>query len=204
MTDTTQARLASLIGSRLCHDLISPIGAIQNGLELVELSGSVAGDSPEFSLIQESCQNAAARIKFFRVAFGSAASTQMMSSREVQTVLQDMTKGGRVSVGWSPQGDLPRAEVQLAFLALMCCESALPMGGSAQIDMDAAGWSIRAEGRRLTMDDTLWDHLNGAAQSEPEPHSKTVQFLLLAILSEQLDKKILVTHSENTLTVKIA
>ena len=62
--------LAALIGSRICHDLISPIGAINNGLELVAMSGDVM--SQEMELIAQSVENASARIRFFRVAFGSA------------------------------------------------------------------------------------------------------------------------------------
>ena len=62
--------LASLIGSRICHDLISPIGAICNGLELMQLDGRPI--SPEMTLISESVNHANARIRFLRVAFGMA------------------------------------------------------------------------------------------------------------------------------------
>ncbi len=62
--------LVALIGSRICHDLISPIGAIGNGIELIGLSGAGAG--PEMALISESVTNAQARIRFYyRVAFGA-------------------------------------------------------------------------------------------------------------------------------------
>ena len=62
----TNASLATLIGSRICHDLISPIGAINNGLELLELTGGAQG--PEMDLISNSVEHAEARIKFFRIA----------------------------------------------------------------------------------------------------------------------------------------
>ena len=61
--------LAALIGSRICHDLISPIGAINNGLELLDMNGGVQG--AEMELISGSVGNAGARIRFFRIAFGS-------------------------------------------------------------------------------------------------------------------------------------
>ncbi len=60
----THSNLATLIGSRICHDLISPIGAIHNGLELLELSGGMS-QTPEMQLIVESCANARARVTFF-------------------------------------------------------------------------------------------------------------------------------------------
>ena len=66
----TNVNLSALIGSRICHDLISPIGAINNGLELLGMSGNTPG--PEMELIHDSVGNASARIRYFRVAFGAA------------------------------------------------------------------------------------------------------------------------------------
>ena len=66
MTDN----IAALIRSRICHDLISPIGAIGNGVELLTMSAS-AGGSPELDLIADSVHNANARIRFFRIAYGA-------------------------------------------------------------------------------------------------------------------------------------
>ena len=66
MTDQTD--LAALLGSRICHDLISPIGAIGNGVELLMMEGGTP--SPELVLIAESVAAANARIRFFRLAFG--------------------------------------------------------------------------------------------------------------------------------------
>ena len=67
-----ETTFATLIGSRICHDLISPIGAINNGIELIEM-GSTAS-TPEMTLISESVVNASARIRYFRIAFGAAVS----------------------------------------------------------------------------------------------------------------------------------
>ena len=72
MTETLREDLTALVGSRICHDLISPLGAIGNGLELLQLSGLPQG--PEWALIAESVENASARIRFFRIAYGAADS----------------------------------------------------------------------------------------------------------------------------------
>ena len=63
--------IAALIASRICHDLISPIGAIGNGMELMALSSGQEQSSPELDLISQSVENANARIRFFRIAYGS-------------------------------------------------------------------------------------------------------------------------------------
>ncbi|THH39196.1 hypothetical protein E4Z66_02780 [Aliishimia ponticola] len=106
--------LAALIGSRICHDLISPIGAINNGLELLGMSGDVSG--PELSLISESVDNASARIRFFRLAFG-AAGEQDVSAREIRGVLTDMTRASKLTIHWDAEEAVPRRIVRILFLA---------------------------------------------------------------------------------------
>jgi histidine phosphotransferase ChpT len=196
------ADLAALLGSRLCHDLISPIGAIQNGLELLALSG-MTKDSPEMSLIQDSCDSATARIRFFRVAFGHASDGQMMSRRETVSTIEGFARGGRMSPEWMAEGDLPRKEVQLAYLAYLCCESALPLGGTVRFERDAAGWSLGVTGRRINVERELWEHLNGAAPLE-RPAADRVHFALLPLVAQDAGRSILAKAGETEITIKIA
>ena len=72
--------LAKLIASRICHDLISPVGAIANGMELVALTG--ADITPEFELISDSVAGANARIKFYRIALGMSSADQKLGRSE--------------------------------------------------------------------------------------------------------------------------
>lgn len=74
---------AALIPSRICHDVISQIGAIGNGMELMALSSGQEQSSPELDLILQSVENANARIRFFRIAYGSALSTHLVGRQEV-------------------------------------------------------------------------------------------------------------------------
>ena len=135
--DSSHVNLSALIGSRICHDLISPIGAINNGLELLGMSGDQSG--PEMDLIQESVGNASARIRYFRVAFG-AAGEQTMGRSEITSILGDVVSGARLDVAWGPMDAQPRSEVRLAFLALLCVETACPMeDGSRSASRMGAG-----------------------------------------------------------------
>ena len=93
---TDKPDLISLLGSRICHDLISPIGAISNGLELLVMDGAQGG--PEMVLISESVANANARIRFFRIAYGIAQDEQRIGRAEVMSVLSDVTSGGRIKI----------------------------------------------------------------------------------------------------------
>jgi histidine phosphotransferase ChpT len=177
ITDTSQLDLASLLGSRICHDLISPIGAIGNGLELLMIESAAQG--PEMALIGESVGNANARIRFFRVAFGAASPEQRIGAAEVRSILSDMTIGGRLSIAWHSATDLSRVRVKVAFLVLMCVESALAYGGKITVHVEGERWQIAAEAAKLRLDASLWDMLTNPAAA-PAITPATVQFPLAA------------------------
>ena len=191
--------LNDLIGSRLCHDLISPLGAIGNGVELLTMSG--AGEAPELSLISQSVDNANARIRYFRVAFGSASPAAQVGNTEIRSILRDVYRGSRVRVDWRIDADLPRAEVKLCFLLIQCLESALPWGGSITATRNDAGrWSLTATAERLKLDDALWD-LISSPNSETQVTASEVQFALVPGLAARLQRTVRARNDTTGLTV---
>ena len=168
--------LAALVGSRICHDLISPIGAIGNGVELFVMETAMKG--PELSLITESVGHANARIKFFRIAFGATGTDQRMGSPEVKSILAGMTEGGRFAIDWQSPGDLARRDVKLVFLLILCLETALPYGGQISVSWVDARWSLRAVGPRIKIEAGLWECLI-APDATVEVGPAQVQFLLV-------------------------
>lgn len=168
--------IAALVGSRICHDLISPIGAIGNGVELFLMESAL--QSPEFALITESVNHASARIRFFRIAFGATTADHSMASREVSSILQGMAVGSRVGIGWTGPESLSRRDVKLAFLLILCLETALPYGGQIEVARGATRWTLRATAPRLNMDAALWECLI-TPTSMIEFNAAQVQFLLV-------------------------
>ncbi|MDJ1008677.1 MAG: histidine phosphotransferase family protein [Paracoccaceae bacterium] len=166
----------ALLGSRICHDLISPLGAIGNGVEL--LSMSPQGSSPEIALIAESVENANARIRYFRVAFGAAGSEASLGRAEVADILKDLTKGGRIGIEWDAAGTLNRVDVKLAFLLILCLETAMPWGGQIHVGSDAGRWFIGATAQKLKIDAGLWE-LMANPGADVEITAAQVQFALV-------------------------
>lgn len=119
--------LSALVASRLCHDLGNPLGAVSNGVELLQMSGMA--NSPEMALIADALRDTEARLRFFRIAYGAARPDQHISEREARNILSQMYGAGRLTVDWLLTGDLPRHHVKSAFLMIACAEAALPMGG---------------------------------------------------------------------------
>lgn len=193
MMGQSNVNLAALIGSRICHDLISPIGAINNGLELLDMSGRALG--PELDLIQESVGNASARIRFFRVAFG-AAGEQMMGRAEVVAILKDLMKGARLDVAWGPMDPQPRACVRMAFLSLQCMENAMPYGGRIEISQENEEWLLYGRADKLNIDDDLWSILT-TKEPPRDLQPAHVQFALLPLIAEDLNRRVITVIDEN-------
>ena len=169
--------LNDLIGSRICHDLISPLGAIGNGIELLSMSG--VSDVPEMTLISESVDNANARIRFFRIAFGAASPDTSIANSEVTRVLSDLYRGNRIRIDWRIGEDMKRAEAKLAFLVIQCFESALPWGGKVTVTQHGKAWNIFGSAERLKIDAPLWELIsNPLTQAEVTPSN--VHFALVA------------------------
>jgi histidine phosphotransferase ChpT len=171
---TLRPDLSALVGSRICHDLISPLGAIGNGIELLEMAGMP--QTPELALISDSVGNANARIKFFRIAFGPAAVGQTIARAEVVSSLA--AAAARLRYDWRVGGELLRSEVRIAFLILQCVETAMPWGGDVIIERDDAGWNLVARAERLRVEPELWKGLTDP-EVRPGVSAAQVQFALL-------------------------
>lgn len=190
--------LTALVGSRICHDLISPLGAIGNGVELLTMSGTPM--SPEIALISDSVSNANARIRFFRIAFGAVSPGQGLPMSEVRSILSDMTRGGRLSIDWPGAGDLPRADVRMAFLALQCLETAMPFGWRVTVTSENGAVTVVADAAKMKIDAALWDRLSGPVPAA-EVTAAHVQFALLPLDAARRGRHLTVTTTENRIVM---
>lgn len=186
--------LSALIASRICHDLISPIGAIGNGVELMLMDSSGA-TGQEMALILDSTGAANARIRFFRVAFGLCGPDQRMSRHEVGTILDDLTLGGRVQVILESPNEVTRRDVKLVFLGYLCLEGALPQGGTITLTMNDQGWHLAAKAARLRIDADLWDGLS-SPQMFADVTPGHVHFPLMVLEAARQHRRLTMTKSE--------
>ncbi|MEL7114681.1 MAG: histidine phosphotransferase family protein [Pseudomonadota bacterium] len=186
----TSNNLAALLSSRICHDLVSPIGAIANGVELMQMAGGNGG--PELDLISESVENANARIRFFRIAFGVAAHDQRVPIKEIRDILADVTRGTRLQIDWQSDTDLLRSEVKLIFLLLLCFETAMPWGGKIVVTQPSTSWNVTGTSDRMKDLGPLWTILRDAT-TEVDVNAAQVQFLLFPLLLQERMRSINLT-----------
>ncbi|SFS11098.1 histidine phosphotransferase family protein [Yoonia litorea] len=195
-----QPDLATLVGSRICHDLISPIGAISNGVELLGLMDGAA--SAEMDLIRQSVESAAARIKFFRICYGATKSQQSISQAEIETILRAVSGGGRLDYHWQAQGDQPRDLMRCIFLILQAIETALPLGGSIRITETDGDWQLMATGERLSVDENLWRTISDRSPLFGH-NAAQVQFALLNPLLVRAERQLSWEQHGEVLTVRL-
>jgi histidine phosphotransferase ChpT len=144
--------LAALVASRVCHDVISPVGAIVNGLELMEDGADEATAELALDLIRKSAKTASARLQFCRIAFGAAGSAgSAIDTRDAQQVAGNFFNDERTSVDWQvPAAYLPKNRVKLLLNLLMLAAAGIPRGGVIRVETlgegDETGFIVTVTG----------------------------------------------------------
>lgn len=94
-------RVLELVASRICHDLVSPVGAVNNGVELMQELGEDAGEEA-VKLISDSAQNASIRLKAFRLSYGAAGTDKNVGFKDIRDAFTDLLKAGRITAEFEP------------------------------------------------------------------------------------------------------
>ena len=186
--DLSEIDLTALVGSRICHDLVSPLGAIGNGVELLTLAGG-RGGAEEMELISQSVASANARIRFFRIAFGAAERGKSLGRGEIVSVLADAGRSGKVKVAWRAPGDVSRLDAKLVFLLVQCFESAMPFGGTVEARPERGRWHVTGTAEKLRADPTLWRLLTEGGDPAAVTPAQ-VHFVLAPDLARRMGRRL--------------
>lgn len=189
---------ASLLCSRLCHDLLSPVGALNNGLELLADEHDPEMRARCLELLSESAKASANKLKFFRLAFGAAGGFgETVDTREAQAAIEGLFgENHRVNVGWMVEDPvLPKQAIKVLLNLALIGGDALIRGGQLDIGAEIVDGAIeiviRADGPRIVLDSELRSALAGGQEDMPVTPRAAAAFLAHA----------LVTQGEGTLQV---
>ena len=171
--------LASLLCSRLCHDLMSPVGALNNGIELLADESDPEMREKCLELLGDSARASANKLKFFRLAFGAAGGFGAnIDTHEAHAALEGVLgPERRIELGWMVPGDeLPKGAVKLLLNLALLAGDALVRGGRLDVGAEAGDAMlelvIRAEGPRILLDPVLRQTLlNGDSDGAVEPRA---------------------------------
>ncbi|MHB2165838.1 histidine phosphotransferase ChpT [Alsobacter sp. R-9] len=166
--------LAALLCSRVCHDVISPVGAIVNGLEVLEDEKDEAMRGFAQDLIRKSAKQASARLQFARLAFGAAGSAgASIDTGDAENVARGFIQDERTTLTWTaPRVLLPKNQVKLLLNLLLIAQTAVPRGGTIGVTLTVEGeqgtFKVAAKGLNARIPHAVPALLRG------EPESGTV------------------------------
>ena len=158
--------LAALLCSRVCHDLISPVGAIVNGLEVLDDNPKPEDREFALDLIRKSAKTASARLQFCRLAFGAAGSSgAQIDLGDAQTMARGHLEDGKTTIAWNlPRVLLPKNRVKLLLNMMVIAQQTIPRGGVLTVDPigegEAMGFRVTASGLNARLPQNIADLLS--------------------------------------------
>jgi histidine phosphotransferase ChpT len=182
---------ASLLCSRLCHDLLSPVGALNNGIELLADEHDPEMRARCLDLLSESARASANKLKFFRLAFGAAGGfDDEVDTREARVAIEGLFGGdGRIQLGWMvDEPSMSKAALKVLLNIVLIAGDSLVRGGRMDVGAErhAAGIDIvvRAEGSRIVLDPELKKVLTGETSEETIAPRAAAAWLVHCLVSE--------------------
>ncbi len=181
---------ASLLCSRLCHDLLSPIGALNNGIELLADENDPEMRARCLDLLGESARASANKLKFFRLAFGAAGGfAEEVDTREARSAIEGLFGGdGRIQLGWMvDEPTMSKSALKILLNLSLIAGDALVRGGRLDIGAERHDGGtdivIRAEGTRIILDAELKRVLNGENEGAVAPRAAAA-WLVRSLIEE--------------------
>jgi len=209
MASLTPLDLAALLCSRVCHDVISPVGAIVNGLEVLDGEQDEEMRTVAMELIKKSAMSASARLQFCRLAFGAAGSFgATIDTGDAEKVARDIFANGRTDLQWNFDRRMAsRASVKLLLNLCLIAASAVPRGGVVAVDIsgedDALTMRVEARGANARLSHSATDFLTNAVPNEPvDGHS--IQFYFTTLLARECEATLNVSASPEIITLTVA
>ena len=190
---TSSTELAELLCSRLCHDMLSPVGALSNGLELLRDERDAEMRHRCMELLEQSAKISADKLKFFRLAYGAAGgfgdSVPADEPRELVEAL--VGDNGRVALTWAVgEATLPKPAVKVLLNLAAIGLDALPRGGELQVGAESRGGAteiaVRAAGAKVAFDPTIGQALSGTLP-DAELSGRTAPAHFIRLIVEEHD-----------------
>jgi len=199
----TPSILAGLLCSRICHDLISPVGALGTGIEILNDETNADMHEDAIDLIKNSSRQANAKLEFLRDAFGVASyASGIIAVSDVRQKTENMYADGKASFNWKLSSDgLSKARSRILLNLLMLANGTIPRGGEITISDEDNGKTLilSATGRRARLDPNIERALSGKAP-EDGFDGRTIQPFYAGMLARELQGSVETSVSEETVT----
>jgi histidine phosphotransferase ChpT len=172
----SEIEFAALLVSRVCHDLVGPLGAVVNGMEVLEDERDPTMRADAIKLVTMSADQALARIQFMRIAFGAAGSAGAeLDLSEIGRLIQGLLEGGKISLQWNvPRLYWGKDWAKLLMNATLLAADCLPRGGVVTVetgaDPQAPSFRIRAQGLNARVTEEVDRSVKGESSNVDARH----------------------------------
>lgn len=206
--EISDLELSALVSSKICHDIISPVGAISNGLEILDEEQDEAMRQHAMVLVRKSAATASIKLQFARIAFGAAGSAGAeIDLTQAENVTRAVVEIGKHTLDWSgPAMTLEKDKVKLLLNMATLAMEALPRGGKIQVMISAEPtgtvFEIQCNGEKAKVPADLAGLLNDDMDRPLDSHS--IQPYYTIRLSKTAGMPLKVTAEENSVTLKAA
>lgn len=181
-----QLDFASQMCSRLCHDLISPVGAISNGLEILAEETDADMRAQVIDLLYQSAQVTSSKLRYYRLAFGAPGGLDgAVDVRELKDTMNEFIQTGKAALDWRiNEPTLPKSDVKLLMIGVLTAADALVRGGTITVRTKGAhSYEIAASGPKVVLDDEVRSLLGGNLSSAHETSRYAPLVLFLSVLN---------------------
>ncbi len=211
MSDTagiTDLELSALVSSKICHDIISPVGAIANGLEIMDEETDDDMRRHAMQLVRKSAGVASAKLQFARLAFGAAGSAGTeIDLTEAEKVARAVIESDRHTLTWSgPTATLAKDKVKLLLNMATIALEVLPRGGTIELSItgggDASVFELRCTGDKSRIPEDIGALLNGGLDRALDAHSIQPYFTLR--LAETVGMPLKIEQQDGSITLRAA
>ncbi len=182
---------ASLLCSRLCHDLLSPVGALNNGIELLADEHDPDMRARCLDLLGESARASANKLKFFRLAFGAAGGfADEVDAREARVAIEGLFGGdGRIQLGWMvEEPTISKSALKVLLNLVLIAGDALVRGGRLDVGAEkherGLDIVVRAEGPRIVLDPELKQALVGETNEDAVAPRAAAAWLVHSLVAD--------------------
>lgn len=208
MTDALiHVRAVELLCSRICHDIISPVAAVANGVELLTELGAEGMDDA-LGLLAHSARQASVRLQMFRLCYGAGGSEALVSGKMIYESFNNYIESDKVKLEWDLMNDTPEEDLNPGFFkvlinAMLFARETLIRGGVVRVAKSGYSLIVTAQGETVTVREGMAEALRGEVAVE-DLSPKTIHPHMAHVFARHFGFPLSMEQGDNTLSLTIA
>lgn len=199
----TPSSLAALLCARICHDLVSPVGALGTAIEILDDDANADMHEDALDLIKSSSRRAAAKLKYLRLAFGAGGSAPgVIGAEEIRTLTSDMFADAKAELIYDFHAEgIEKNRARLLLNLVMLGMQAVPRGGEVKVSTTETSIAVFSNGQRARLDETVQRALQGRAP-EHGFDGRSIQPFYASMMAREAGGQLIASAGEETVTFR--